>query len=152
MQKLIYKEAELRKLRSSLNGDLVATNGCFDILHIGHIRYLQKAKAHGSYLLVGINSDASVQKLKGPTRPINSESDRAEIISALYFVDFVYIFSEASADHFLQLAQPNIYAKGADYNLDNLPERKTLEEIDCKPVFIQFENGYSTSKIIEELA
>lgn len=149
MSQLIHTPEELSKLKEKLNGSLVATNGCFDILHVGHIRYLQKARAQGDYLIVGVNSDESVKKLKGPKRPINKQEDRAEILNALKCVDYTFIFGGQTADEFLHLAKPNIYVKGGDYDLEKLPEKKTLEEINCTVIFVKFESGYSSTAVIE---
>src|SRR6266513_5053523 len=99
---------------------LVATNGCFDLLHVGHVRYLNAARALGGALIVGINGDQSVRELKGAGRPINSENDRAEIVAALECVDLVTIFPEMRATRFLELAAPDVYVKGGDYNQDTL--------------------------------
>ena len=101
---------------------VVATNGCFDILHTGHLRYLQAARTLGDVLIVGVNSDASVHSLKGPSRPLNPEADRAELLSALKPVDCVVIFPETRAVQFLELARPDIYVKGGDYTEDQLDQ------------------------------
>jgi rfaE bifunctional protein nucleotidyltransferase chain/domain len=149
MSILINSTEELTQLKAKLNGSiLVATNGCFDILHVGHVRYLQEAKKLGTHLIVGVNSDESVKELKGSTRPINKAEDRAEILNALACVDFTYIFTEKTANSFLGLAKPDIYVKGGDYNLKELPEKKVIEEIGAKVVLVSFQNGYSTSSII----
>src|SRR5213075_1160108 len=106
---------------------LVATNGCFDLLHVGHVRYLQAARALGDALAVGLNSDRSVRELKGSGRPINNERDRAEVLAALECVDFVAIFPELRATQFIRATLPAIYAKGGDYTSDTLnAEEQTL--------------------------
>lgn len=151
MSQLIRTPEELKQLKEKLKGTLVATNGCFDILHVGHVRYLQKAKAQGDYLIIGVNSDESVKKLKGPKRPINKQTDRAEILNALGCIDFTFIFDGQTADEFLRLAKPDIYVKGGDYDLEKLPEKKTLEEINCRVVFVKFESGYSSTNVIERI-
>src|SRR5881628_1543093 len=107
------------KLRGS-GKTLVATNGCFDLLHVGHVRYLQAARALGDVLAVGLNGDDSVRELKGLGRPVNTERDRAEILASLECVNFVTIFSEPRATRFLSAAHPVIYAKGGDYTSENL--------------------------------
>src|SRR5216110_849402 len=94
---------------------LVATNGCFDLLHLGHVTYLESARNQGDALLIGVNSDASVRELKGPNRPVNNENDRAAVLAALEAVDGVFIFPEKRATSFLALAKPDIYVKGGDY-------------------------------------
>lgn len=133
------------------NIKIVATNGCFDILHVGHIRYLQKAKQFGDVLVVGINSDLSVKKIKKSTRPINSQNERAEVIAALSCVDIVSIFNEETAEKFLTMVKPDIYVKGGDYNPDNLPEAALVKNIGAKIEIIPFVPGYSTTTTIERL-
>lgn len=132
---------------------LVATNGCFDLLHVGHVRYLQKARLLGDTLVVGLNGDDSVRKLKGAGRPICNELDRAEVLAALECVDLVVIFPEERAAKFLEAAAPAIYAKGGDYTPDSLnsEERAVLEKVGSKIQIIPFEEGYSTSALIEQL-
>lgn len=100
---------------------LVVTNGCFDILHAGHVTYLAAAREQGDALLIGLNSDASVRELKGAGRPVNSQDDRALVLAALECVDGVCVFAERSAVHFLETARPDIYVKGGDYTVDQLP-------------------------------
>ena len=107
------------KLRAA-GKKIVATNGCFDLLHVGHLRYLNAARALGDALIVGINGDQSVRELKGAGRPINSENDRAEIVAALSCVDLATIFPEMRAARFLELAAPDVYVKGGDYNQESL--------------------------------
>lgn len=99
---------------------LVVTNGCFDLLHLGHVSYLQEARNLGDALLIGVNSDEAVKKLKGPDRPLNDENDRAAVLAALESVSGVFIFQERTATSFLQMAEPDIYVKGGDYTLDQL--------------------------------
>jgi rfaE bifunctional protein nucleotidyltransferase chain/domain len=132
---------------------IVATNGCFDLLHVGHIRYLGAARALGDALIVGINGDESVRELKGAGRPVTSENDRAEIVAALAGVDLVTIFPEVRATRFLELAAPDIYVKGGDYNQDtlNAEERQVLQKIGAKIDIVPFEHGYSTSDLLARL-
>src|SRR6266705_2665361 len=120
-------EQRANKLRAA-GKKIVATNGCFDLLHVGHICYLNAARALGDALIVGINGDQSVRELKGAGRPVNNQNDRAEIIAALKCVDLVTIFPEMRATKFLELAAPDIYVKGGDYNADtlNAEEREVL--------------------------
>lgn len=132
------------------NKKIVTTNGCFDILHVGHVRYLAEARSLGDVLIVGLNSDDSVRRLKGPTRPINSENDRAEVLASLISVDYVVLFNEDTPVELLSQIKPNIHAKGGDYNPDTLPESKIVQENDGKLVFIQFIEGKSTTGIIEK--
>ena len=132
---------------------VVLTNGCFDLLHVGHIRYLQAARALGDVLIVGLNGDRSVRELKGAHRPLNNEQDRAELLAALECVDFVTIFQEPRATRLLETVAPAIYAKGGDYTREtlNAEERAVLEKIGADIRIIPFEKGYSTSGLIEKL-
>ena len=140
------------KLRS-VGKKLVATNGCFDLLHVGHVRYLQAARALGDLLAVGLNADRSVRELKGGGRPITTESDRAEVLAALECVDLVTVFPEMRATRFLAAARPAIYVKGGDYRSDTLneEERAALKKIGAEIRLIPFEAGYSTSRLIEQI-
>ena len=140
------------KLRSA-GKKIVATNGCFDLLHIGHVRYLQAARALGDLLVVGLNGDDSVHQLKGAGRPITTQSDRAEILAALACVDLVTIFPETRATKFLAAVRPAVYVKGGDYTSETLDEeeRAILKEIDATIRLIPFETGYSTSGLIEQI-
>lgn len=141
-----------RKLRAA-GKKLVATNGCFDLLHVGHVRYLQAARGLGDVLVVGLNGDRSVRELKGTGRPINNERDRAEALAALECVDFIAIFPEMRATKFILAAQPAIYAKGGDYTSEtlNAEERAALQEVGAEIRIIPFEKGYSTSLLLEQL-
>jgi D-glycero-beta-D-manno-heptose 1-phosphate adenylyltransferase len=133
---------------------IIATNGCFDILHVGHIRYLEKSKLLGDILVVGLNSDESVKRLKGKDRPINSQEDRAEMLLALKSVDYVVIFEEDTAVEFLKLIKPSIYTKGGDYSpsdLKNWPEYHAACEIACKIELISFVDGKSSTNIINQI-
>src|SRR5881394_2191021 len=142
-------EQRANKLRTT-GKRIVATNGCFDLLHVGHIRYLRAARALGDALIVGINGDESVRELKGPARPLNNENDRAEIVAGLECVDLVTIFPEMRATRFLELAAPDVYVKGGDYNQDtlNAEEREVLRKIGAKIEIVPFEQGYSTSDLL----
>ena len=141
-----------RKLRAA-GKKLVATNGCFDLLHVGHVRYLQAARALGDALAVGLNGDQSVRELKGIGRPVNNESDRAEVLAALECVDFVTIFPEKRAIRFIEAARPAIYVKGGDYSSDtlNAEEQSLLREIGAKVRILPFVPGYSTSELLGKL-
>jgi D-glycero-beta-D-manno-heptose 1-phosphate adenylyltransferase len=132
---------------------LVVTNGCFDLLHAGHVLYLEAARNLGDILLVGINGDQAVRQLKGPSRPVNPEFDRALVIAALQSVDAATIFPEPEAIRFLELAQPDIYVKGGDYTLETLnqTERQTVENSGGKIVLIPFVPGKSTSTLLQRL-
>lgn len=135
------------------NKDLkvVATNGCFDILHVGHVRSLQKAKSLGNFLVVGINSDASVKRLKGDERPINNENDRAEVLASLSCVDIVTIFNEQTAENFLSQVKPNIYVKGGEYDLNKLQEAVLVRSFGGEAVSIPMVQGSSTTGLIEKI-
>jgi rfaE bifunctional protein nucleotidyltransferase chain/domain len=132
---------------------VVATNGCFDLLHVGHVRYLQAARALGDLLAVGLNGDGSVRKLKGKGRPITAEGERAEILAALECVDLVTIFPEMRATRFIAASRPAIYVKGGDYSSETLneEERTVLKEIGAEIRIIPFEAGYSTSRLLEQI-
>ena len=138
---------ESGRLRSA-GKRVVATNGCFDILHVGHVRYLAAARKLGDVLVVGLNGDSSVRQLKGEGRPVNPEQDRAEVLAALESVGYVTIFPELRATNFLRAAQPSIYAKGGDYTADTLDseERAVLAKFGTKIEIIPFAQGYSTSQ------
>ncbi len=133
---------------------LVVTNGCFDLLHLGHVTYLEQARNLGDSLLVGLNGDESVRQLKGPHRPINPEQDRAAVLAALESVSAVCIFAERTATRFLSLVQPDIYVKGGDYTLDTVDqeERRIIEGAGGKVVLISFVPGRSTTGVLERIA
>jgi rfaE bifunctional protein nucleotidyltransferase chain/domain len=132
---------------------LVVTNGCFDLLHLGHVTYLETARNLGDALLVGVNADSAVLALKGPGRPVTTESDRAAVLAALESVDAVCIFSERTATSFLALAQPDIYVKGGDYTLETLnqQERHAVESAGGKISIIPFVPGKSTTAILQKI-
>ena len=140
------------KLRSA-GKRIVATNGCFDLLHVGHVRYLQAARALGDLLVVGLNGDRSVHELKGAGRPITTQSERAEILAALACVDLVTIFPDIRATKFLAAVRPAVYVKGGDYTPQTLDEEELaiLKEIEAAVRLIPFETGYSTSGLIEQI-
>lgn len=130
---------------------VVATNGCFDILHVGHVRYLQKTKSFADYSLVLLNSDNSVRAIKGPSRPVNCEQDRAEILCALSCVDYVVLFDENSPRDLLDEIKPDVYTKGADYTMETLPEADIMRKNGTRVEFISFVEGKSTTGIIEKM-
>ncbi len=132
---------------------VAVTNGCFDVLHVGHISYLEAARRLADVLLVGLNGDASVRQLKGQQRPINSEVDRAAILAALRVVDAVAVFPERTATRFLSLAQPDVYVKGGDYTLETLnqDERHAVESGGGRIVIIPFVPGKSTTALLEKI-
>jgi len=149
LQELPARVDQLRRAGKTL----VATNGCFDLLHVGHVRYLQAARELGDALLVGINSDESTRQLKGDGRPLNKENDRAEVVAALCSVDLVTVFPELRAVRFLELAAPDVYVKGGDYTVENLEEseKEVLKRVGAAIRIIPFEKGYSTSALLEKL-
>ena len=148
---IIKKEETENILNGLKNKKIVFTNGCFDILHIGHVKYLRESKKYGDILIVGLNSDSSVKKLKGENRPINNEKDRAELLDELKCVDYVVIFEESSPIELLDIIKPNTYTKGADYTIDTLPEAKTVIQNGGRVEFIKFVEGKSTTNILKEL-
>ena len=133
------------------NKTVVFTNGRFDILHAGHVRYLAAARDCGDILVVGLNSDASVHKLKGPGRPVNPAADRAEVLSALRSVDHVVIFDEDTAEELVRLLQPDVYVKGGDYSLDRLPESTIVAAYGGRTVLVPLVEGRSTTNVIRRL-
>ena len=143
-----------RRARRERGTKLVVTNGCFDILHLGHVTYLESARHLGDALLIGMNSDAAVSALKGPDRPVNSEGDRAAVLAALQSVDGVCLFTEPTATRFLAAAQPDIYVKGGDYTLETLnqDERRAVEQAGGKIVLIPFVPGKSTTALLKKIS
>jgi rfaE bifunctional protein nucleotidyltransferase chain/domain len=129
---------------------IVFTNGVFDILHPGHVRYLQAARSHGDLLIVGLNSDASVRRNKGPGRPITPEDERAEVLAALACVDAVSIFDEDTPADIIRRVQPDILVKGSDWPADQIVGRDTVESRGGKVILEPVEQGYSTTWIIEK--
>jgi D-beta-D-heptose 7-phosphate kinase/D-beta-D-heptose 1-phosphate adenosyltransferase len=145
---------EIEKICNSLreqNKKIVFTNGCFDILHRGHIEYLTKAKEFGDVLIVGLNSDTSVQRLKGKDRPINSESDRARILDALKPVDYVVIFEEDTPLRLIQMVKPDVLVKGGDYKVEEIVGSEFVMSYGGKVEIIPFVEGKSTTKIIQKI-
>ena len=131
---------------------IVFTNGCFDILHVGHVRYLNAAKKLGDVLIVGLNTDASVKMLKGESRPVNNEKDRAEVLLGLKAVDYVVLFGERTAENLVAQVKPDIYVKGGDYTVEQIPEAKIVQSCGGEVRLIDFVSGYSTTGTIEKLA
>lgn len=130
---------------------IVFTNGCFDILHIGHIKYLQEAKQQGDLLVVGVNTDASVQRLKGPSRPIQKEQDRAEILSALACVDFVTLFDEDTPLNLIQEIMPHVLVKGGDWKPEQIVGSDIVQAAGGKVLSLHFIEGRSTTNIVNSL-
>lgn len=130
---------------------VVFTNGCFDILHAGHIHILEEAKKQGDKLIVALNTDTSVKKLKGKNRPINAELDRAKIISAIEVVDVVVLFNEETPLNLIIALKPNVLVKGGDYTKNEIVGAKEIEHWDGKVVIIPFLEGFSSTSIIEKM-
>jgi rfaE bifunctional protein nucleotidyltransferase chain/domain len=143
-----------RKTLRASGRKLVVTNGCFDILHLGHVTYLETARHFGDALLVGVNGDAAVRKLKGKGRPVNSEGDRAAVLAALESVSGICIFPEKTMVKFLMAAEPDIYVKGGDYTLDTLnqDERRAVESAGGKIKIIPFVPGKSTTALLKKIS
>lgn len=153
-QEKIKTISELKSIVEELkkqNKKIVTTNGVFDILHIGHIRYLQEAKKLGHVLIVAVNSDTSVKKIKDPRRPLNNENDRVEALTALACVDYVTIFNEDNPIKFLELIKPQIHVKGGDYDIDQIVEKDIVEKNGGKVTLIPEVNGYSTTIFIKKI-
>jgi rfaE bifunctional protein nucleotidyltransferase chain/domain len=129
----------------------VFANGCFDLLHVGHIRYLQGARALGDYLVVGLNSDDSVRRLKGPGRPLMPESERAEILAALSCVDYLVVFNEPTVERLLRALRPDIHCKGSDYTEDSVPEREVVLSYGGRVAIVGDPKDHSTRDLIKEI-
>jgi rfaE bifunctional protein nucleotidyltransferase chain/domain len=156
MSKKIIDSDRLAAIAGALREDgrkLVLTNGCFDLLHAGHVRYLQSARALGDALAVAINGDQSVRHLKGEGRPLNNENDRAEVVAALESVDHVVLFPEERVTRLIEKVRPAVYVKGGDYTPETLDaeERAALEKAGAEIRIVPFEPGHSTSGLIERM-
>lgn len=130
---------------------IVLANGCFDLFHAGHIRYLAGAKELGDFLVVGINSDDQVKKLKGPNRPFMPENERAEIISALRHVDCVTVFTEPTVEQLIRAIRPDFHAKGTDYTIETVPEREIVRECGGRVAIVGDPKDHSSTKLIESV-
>ena len=130
---------------------IVFTNGCFDILHAGHVEYLNKARSFGDCLVLGLNTDASVRGNKGSSRPINNELNRAKVAGALQAVDYVVLFGEKTAENLIAKVKPDVYVKGGDYTLATLPEAKIVQSYGGRVEFIQMVAGCSTTNVIKKI-
>ena len=151
---MLVKREDVRALIDIIHHSdktVVTTNGCFDILHAGHVRYLEKTKSFADFLIVLLNSDKSVKSIKGSSRPINNENDRAEILSALRCVDYVVLFDEDSPRDLLDEMKPDVYTKGADYTMETLPEADIMKKNGTRVEFIEFLQGRSTTNTIEKM-
>jgi D-beta-D-heptose 7-phosphate kinase/D-beta-D-heptose 1-phosphate adenosyltransferase len=154
MREKIKKRDDLQRIVEDFKTQgkrIVFTNGCFDLLHIGHIRYLEEARSLGDVLVVGVNSDRSVRTLKGPQRPILSEEERAEILSGLECVNYVIIFDEPTPLELISLLQPHILVKGGDWTKDSTVGKEVVERSGGEVVILPFVEGSSTSNLIETI-
>ena len=152
-QKINDKETAKKTVSywKQLGQEVVFTNGCFDILHLGHVDYLEKARQKGDKLVVGLNEDVSVKKLKGKFRPINDEYARARLIASLQFVDLVVFFSEDTPLQLIKYLLPDILVKGSDYSISNIVGKQIVEEYGGKVETVDLVDGYSTTKIVERI-
>jgi D-beta-D-heptose 7-phosphate kinase/D-beta-D-heptose 1-phosphate adenosyltransferase len=130
---------------------VVFTNGCFDLLHVGHVRYLQEARALGDVLVVGLNSDNSVKRLKGPGRPLQNENDRIEILAALQCVDFATLFDEDTPEQLIQRVRPDVLVKGGDWAVEKIVGGAFVQSYGGKVKTLQFVEGHSTTRLIEKM-
>ncbi|MCM8760650.1 MAG: D-glycero-beta-D-manno-heptose 1-phosphate adenylyltransferase [Candidatus Omnitrophica bacterium] len=130
---------------------IVFTNGCFDILHVGHVEYLKKARALGDVLIVGLNSDSSVRLIKGASRPINSQADRAKILASLYFIDYVTIFDEPTPERLIKKIRPHILVKGADWKASEIAGGDFVKSYGGRVARIPLVKGYSTTALIKKM-
>ncbi len=151
--KIVSQEAlgTLAQAWHSENKQIVLTNGCFDLLHVGHLRYLERARQMGDLLVVGVNSDESVRALKGAERPILPEGARAELVAGLECVDYVVVFSEPNAVRLVETVRPHYYVKGGDYTEADLPEAEVVIKDEGFVVILPLEGGYSTTQIIQRI-
>ena len=136
--------------RDHADKTIVFTNGCFDLPHVGHVVYLNQARALGDLLVLGLNADGSVRNLKGEGRPVNAELDRALVLAALECIDFVVIFPEDTPIETLRIIQPDIHTKGGDYKVDDLPEKETVLAGGGRIEILPFQTGYSTTGILDK--
>ena len=152
--RILERERLIERVRvARTNGArIVLANGCFDVLHVGHVRYLEAAKSLGDLLIVGINSDEQTRRLKGKGRPLVPQNQRAETISALEAVDFVTIFEEPTVEQLLLALKPDIHAKGTDYTEDSVPERDVVRSFGGRVAIVGDPKDHSSSQIIERLA
>jgi D-beta-D-heptose 7-phosphate kinase/D-beta-D-heptose 1-phosphate adenosyltransferase len=154
MNEKILSEDRAAQVRARLRAEgrrLVFTNGCFDLLHVGHVRYLQSARALGDALIVAINSDRAVRELKGAGRPVMTEAERAEVLAALEAVSYVTVFDELSPRRLIARLLPDVLAKGGDYALDEIHGREEVEAAGGRCVALPFVEGASTTEIIERM-
>ncbi len=130
---------------------IVFANGCFDILHVGHVRYLEGARREGDILVVGVNADSGVRELKGPGRPVLDEKARAELVAALRAVDYVLLFAEPNVELLLEELRPDVHSKGTDYNVDTVPERATAARLGIRVAIVGDPKNHSTRELLEAI-
>ena len=142
----ISRKTRSRKMK------IVFTNGCFDILHVGHVEYLKKAKSLGDILIVGLNGDKSVRKIKGDSRPINNANDRARVLEALQCVDYITIFNDETPEKIIEILKPDVLAKGGDWKVKDIVGGDFVKKNGGRVVAIPFVHGYSTTRLIERIS
>jgi len=151
MQFLLKDNIDIIKKIKEERKKIIFTNGCFDLLHVGHIRYLAQAKKLGDFLIIGLNSDSSVQEIKGKDRPINSFEDRATLLSALNSVDLVIMFEEQTPENLIKDIVPDILVKGGDYNIEDIAGYQTVIQNGGQVKTLSFYDGYSSTKYINKI-
>ncbi|MEP6742257.1 MAG: adenylyltransferase/cytidyltransferase family protein [bacterium] len=149
--RILDRSTIIRQIRSEKDAGrtIVLTNGCFDVLHAGHVRYLQGAREHGDVLVVAVNADAQVRALKGTGRPVLAERDRAELVASIEVVDFVTIFDEPTVEQLLLAIQPNVHAKGTDYTEETVPERDVVRSFGGRVAIVGDKKNHSTSEMLK---
>lgn len=147
MEEAVRRADEVR----SQGGIVVLANGCFDLLHVGHVRYLEGARREGDFLVVAVNSDRSVRRLKGPGRPILAEQDRAELVAALRPVDLVFVFDDPTVDQVIRCLCPHVHAKGTDYTKESVPERETMARIGGRVAIVGDPKSHSTRDLLARI-
>jgi len=154
LEKILTREEAVASLsRKGRSGrSLALANGCFDLLHVGHVRYLKAAKEQADWLLVAVNSDASVRRLKGAGRPLQCEEDRAEIVASLACVDFVTLFPEATVVPLIEALEPDVHCKGTDYTVDSVPEREAVLSRGGRVAIVGDPKVHATSELIARLS
>lgn len=154
MRKKCYSESEIREIirqEHKARKSVVFTNGCFDLLHVGHIRYLQAAKLEGDILLTAVNSDKSVRALKGPERPLMPEGERVEILAALECTDLIMVFDDHTVDRLLRELRPDVHAKGTDYTPESVPERDTVLSYGGRIAIVGDPKNHSTRNFLSSI-
>ena len=151
MQFLLKDNIEIINIIKAERKKIVFTNGCFDLLHVGHIRYLAQAKKLGDFLIIGLNSDSSVKELKGEDRPINSFEDRATLLAAIESVDLVIMFEEQTPENLIKDIVPDILVKGGDYNIEDIVGYQTVMQNGGQVKTLSFYDGYSSTNYINKI-